>query len=272
MSFLVAPCRDFDGAVDVRIGIDHARGFERIDDAERPIEPAGKILAFEMRARQQLRSGFRAGAEHIADAVDLGGEPCFGKPLRQPLQRAHMRLGESRLVNAGLVGADGAQRIEVGKDPGAIDVRAMVSHGASPRRYLVTLPGKNPAGNRKLRSLERQSFPARLLQVDGTVTAAPSAVSFLVYQPHLPRPLIGRGFFFALPGRLPTLRGRRQVRRGDCPHHGSVADGRGGGMMPPSDAHGHVWPVSAAIETPCKLRWPACPVRVAHVLTILLDV
>ena len=128
MAFLVAPCRDLDGAVDVRIGIDDAGGFERIDDAERPIEPARKILAFEMRARQQFRSGFRAGAEHVADAVDLGGEPGLGKPLRQPLQRAHMRLGEGRLVNAGLVGADGAERVEIGKDPGAIDVEAIVRH------------------------------------------------------------------------------------------------------------------------------------------------
>ena len=133
MSFLIAPGRDLDGAVDARIGIDDAGGFERIDDAERAIEPARKILAFEMRAGQQFRSGFRAGAEHIADAVDLGVEPCLRKPLRQPLQRAHMRLRESRLVNAGLVGADAAKRIEIGKDPGAVDVRAMV------RQWLALL-------------------------------------------------------------------------------------------------------------------------------------
>jgi len=45
MSFLIAPCRDFDGAVDGRIGIDRAGGFERIDDAERAVEPACEILA-----------------------------------------------------------------------------------------------------------------------------------------------------------------------------------------------------------------------------------
>ena len=121
MAFLVAPCRDLDGAVDIRIGIDDAGGFERIDDAERSIEPARVVLAFEMRARQQFRPGFRAGAEHVADAVDLGRKACLGKPLRQPLQRAHMRLRESRLVNAGLVGADGTERVEIGKDPGAVD-------------------------------------------------------------------------------------------------------------------------------------------------------
>src|SRR5450755_4607369 len=106
MSFLIAPRRDFNGTVYVRAGIDDAGGFEGIHDAKRPIEPAREILAFEMRPGQQFRSGFRTGAEHVADAVDLSCEPCLWKPLRQPLQRAHMRLRESRLVNAGLVCAD----------------------------------------------------------------------------------------------------------------------------------------------------------------------
>ena len=52
MSFLVAPCRNFNGAVCAQIEIDHAGGLEGIDDAKRPIEPAGVVLAFEMRARQ----------------------------------------------------------------------------------------------------------------------------------------------------------------------------------------------------------------------------
>ena len=62
-------------------GLMHAGGFERIDDAKRPIEPARVVLAFEMRSGQQFRSGLCAGAEHIADAVDLGGEAGLGKPL-----------------------------------------------------------------------------------------------------------------------------------------------------------------------------------------------
>ena len=51
MTFLVAPCGDFDRAVDAGIAVDDARGFQRIDHAERPIEPACMVLAFEMRAR-----------------------------------------------------------------------------------------------------------------------------------------------------------------------------------------------------------------------------
>ncbi len=65
--------------------IDDAGGLERIDHAERPIEPARVVLAFEMRPRQQLRPGLRAGAEDVADAVDLAREAGLGKALHQPL-------------------------------------------------------------------------------------------------------------------------------------------------------------------------------------------
>src|ERR1700730_15478822 len=43
-----------------------------------------------------------------------------------------MRLGESRLVNAGLVCADATERIEIRKDPSAIDLQAIVRHEPIP--------------------------------------------------------------------------------------------------------------------------------------------
>jgi len=52
MSFLVAPCSDFDSAFYARIGIDYAGGFKGIDDAQRSIEPARVVLAFEMLSGQ----------------------------------------------------------------------------------------------------------------------------------------------------------------------------------------------------------------------------
>ena len=122
MAFLVAPGRDFDGAMPRGIGIDDAGSLQRIDDAERAIEPSGVVLAFKMGAGQQFRSRPGAGAQHIADAVDVSRQPGVGQLLRKPVQRADMRLGEGRLVHAGLVGADGAERIEIGENAGAVDV------------------------------------------------------------------------------------------------------------------------------------------------------
>src|SRR5487761_2646392 len=117
MPFLVAPCRDFNGAIGVRVEVENSGGFQRINDTKRPIEPAGIILAFEMRAGQQFRPGFCACAEHIADAVDCGGEVRLGQMLRQPFHRAHVRLRVGRLVNAGLVGADAAECMETRTPP-----------------------------------------------------------------------------------------------------------------------------------------------------------
>ena len=39
-----------------------------------------------------------------------------------------MRFREGRLVHAGLVGADGAERVEVGEDAGAIEGQALGWH------------------------------------------------------------------------------------------------------------------------------------------------
>ena len=73
---------------------------------------------------------------HVADAVDFGREARLGEPLRQPLERAHMRFRERRLVNAGLVGADGAERVEIGKDAGTIHAGEIVSHQLA---YLISV-------------------------------------------------------------------------------------------------------------------------------------
>src|SRR5262249_29778335 len=146
MTFLVAPRGDLDGTVEIRVAIERARGFQRIDHAERPIQPAGIILAFEMRAREQFGAGFRARAEHIADAVDGGGEARLRKARRQPFQRAHMGFGEGRLVHTGLVGADRTQRVEIGKDTGAIGASAIVRHGARPWPILCAASMGSYAG------------------------------------------------------------------------------------------------------------------------------
>src|SRR5262245_62379767 len=104
------------------------------------------VLAFEMGAGEQLWSGLRAGTEHIADAVDRSGQARLGQLFRQPFQRARMRLGEGRLVHAALVGADGPQRVEVGKHAVAVGLYGIVRHQAMIRTFsFAVLSRTRPA-------------------------------------------------------------------------------------------------------------------------------
>src|SRR5579864_145260 len=54
MTFFVAPASDLHRALDAWIVIDHPRRFERVNNAKGAVEPAGEVLALQMRARKQL--------------------------------------------------------------------------------------------------------------------------------------------------------------------------------------------------------------------------
>src|SRR5579872_816350 len=54
MTFFVAPANDFHGALDARIVIDHPRRFERVNNAKGAVEPAGEVLALQMRAARSF--------------------------------------------------------------------------------------------------------------------------------------------------------------------------------------------------------------------------
>src|SRR5262245_65592 len=84
-----------------------------------------------MRAGQQLAPWLGAGPKHIADAVDRRGKLRGGQLFRQPCQRLHMRFGEGRLVNAGLVGPETSERVQIGEDAGAVSAKVVVGHGGS---------------------------------------------------------------------------------------------------------------------------------------------
>ena len=58
--------------------------FERVDDAKRAVEPAGVVLAFQMRTREQFCARLGAAAQHVADAVDDGSKPCLRQLAGQP--------------------------------------------------------------------------------------------------------------------------------------------------------------------------------------------
>src|SRR4051794_4650772 len=138
MALLIAPCRNFNGTLYVRIGIDDAGGLERIHNAERSIEPASKILAFEMRPGQQFWSGRFSGSQDVADAIDLGGEPCLSQPSHKPIKRVHMGLGKGWFVNAGLICADRPERIQIGQHPSTVHLRA-IAHQPWPRSDSLIL-------------------------------------------------------------------------------------------------------------------------------------
>ena len=126
MALLVAECRDVDADLAGLLG-QRPRGFERIDDAECAVEPAGMILGFEMRAGEHLAAGRARAAEHIADAVDRRLEAGLRHAFGQPLARHDVFGREGRTMDAGLVGAEGAQRVQIAEHAVRIDRR----HGSS---------------------------------------------------------------------------------------------------------------------------------------------
>jgi hypothetical protein len=136
MAFLVAPGRDVDAHVaHFRVVAERPRRLEPVDDAERAIEPAGVVLAFDMRAGQQARPAGAAVADHGADAVDARVQPGLLEPVAEPMTRLDVLRREGRAVHAGLVGAEGRQRAQVAKDAVGVDGR---HHGFT--RWLTPSP------------------------------------------------------------------------------------------------------------------------------------
>ena len=147
MALLVAPGRDVDAHVaHIRILAERARRLEPVDDAERAIEPAGMVLAFDMRAGEKMRTACAAVADHGADAVDARVQPGLVEPVAKPMARLDVLRREGRAMHAGLVSAEGRQRAEVAKDAVGIDGRHHATRlsfrGGAKRRT------RNPRGRR----------------------------------------------------------------------------------------------------------------------------
>ncbi len=122
MALLVAEHDDVDAEVGGR-GIlgDRACRFQRIDAAERAVEPSRIILAFEMRAGQSLFAVRPAAAENVGDAVDFRFKPGLAHAVRKPFPRRDVLIRQRRPMHAGLVGAEGRQRTKIGQDAFGID-------------------------------------------------------------------------------------------------------------------------------------------------------
>src|SRR5205814_10253906 len=83
MSFLVEEHHDVHAGIAARFP-DRARCFERVDAAERAVEPARMVLRFQMRAGEDLAAARLALSQNVPNAVDGGLKSCrralFGKP------------------------------------------------------------------------------------------------------------------------------------------------------------------------------------------------
>ena len=146
MALLVAPGRDVDAHVaHIRILAERARRLEPVDDAERAIEPAGMVLAFDMRAGEKMRTACAAVADHGADAVDARVQPGLVEPVAKPMARLDVLRREGRAMHAGLVSAEGRQRAEVAKDAVGIDGRHHATR-LSFRAARSVEPGTHEAG------------------------------------------------------------------------------------------------------------------------------
>ena len=123
MPFLVRPGDRLDaepGAI--RVVAEGARQFERVDDAERAVQPAAARLRLAVRADQQSPLGIARAADHVSDAVDHRVEPRLGEFVGEPLARGDIDGRIGRPVDAGLVAAEFGEALQVGEQPFTVDL------------------------------------------------------------------------------------------------------------------------------------------------------
>ena len=141
MPFLVGPGdRSMPSPAQLRVGGEGARQLERVDHAERAVEPAAIGLGLAVRADQQPpRSRIGCGRRHCrcrrSPARARPRRTCSASQWREATSTA--RIG--RAVDAGLVAAELGQPLQIGDDPLAIDLR----HVLTPSRQ--TCQRINPA-------------------------------------------------------------------------------------------------------------------------------
>jgi len=138
MSLLITPCRDFNGTL--WWGRDDDPGSASgHNDAKRPIAPGDReILAFEVRAGQQFRSGFGACAEYIADAaISAVSQP---RQAAAPATSASAYAAPSKNVGTGTPVCPRRCRAarEIRQDPRAIKTAGDVRHELQIGRAIGT--------------------------------------------------------------------------------------------------------------------------------------
>ncbi len=143
MPLLVGPGDRIDAEpVAIRIGGEGARQLDRVDDAERAVEPAAIGLRLAVRADQQTAAGGMVAAKDIADAVDLGNEAGGGELLGEPMARGDVVGRIGRAMHAGLVASELGQPLQIRHHPLAIDPRHVLRPSRQPVSELTRAPGE----------------------------------------------------------------------------------------------------------------------------------
>src|SRR6185436_14443741 len=120
MPLLVGKHNHVDAGIAARF-LKRARGFERVDAAERAVEPAGMVLRFQMRAGENLGAARPALSQNVADTVDRRFESRFGAALGKPCARGDILRREGRAMDAGLVAAEGTQLGKIAEQTVGLD-------------------------------------------------------------------------------------------------------------------------------------------------------
>ncbi len=114
MTFLIGEGTDIDR--EAGSGERHAA-----HDPERPIEPTGLVLGFDVATHQQMRAGAFVPAINIADAINGGIQAACRQAINQPAPRFHVLRRESGPMDAGAERADPAQFVQVTQKGVGID-------------------------------------------------------------------------------------------------------------------------------------------------------
>jgi hypothetical protein len=158
MALFVEPRGDVDTHIrEARVRAQDSRRLQRVDDPERAIEPAGVVLAFEMRPGEHPCARRAAVADHVGDAVDPGVEPRRLEPRRKPVARLDVLRRQGGAVNAGLVGAESGEFAQVAEDAVGIDGR----HGCLPNTSAASLSQERKISRSVWRTLRRRLIARR---------------------------------------------------------------------------------------------------------------
>ena len=90
-------------------------------DPERPIEPAGLVLGFNVATYQQMRAGPFVPAINVADAINGCIQAACRQAINQPAPQFHVLRREGGPMDAGAERADAAQFVQVTEEGVGID-------------------------------------------------------------------------------------------------------------------------------------------------------